>query len=263
MRLTSSSSSLALTCAIVVACSLAGAAPVEAQTLNGPGPDAAALSSLTPPASIPSSLSFDDQQRAYRRGTRGSSDVGVRVFGFVDLEHMKASQSFDAVVGSSTLLGFGGGADITGLGGGLFLRLALSEMSKSGTRSDGSQFGNGIAVNVKMLPVDLAVGWRFDHLVAGNSVTPYVGGGALLLRYSEVTPSGDTGDNTSQFFFGYEAFGGVDVRVTPVLTVAPEVSFRAVPNAIGKGGVSQTFNETDLGGLTFRISVGARFGGSH
>jgi hypothetical protein len=151
--------------------------------------------------------------------------------------------------------------DITGIGGDLFVRVALSDMPKSGTRSDGSEFSNGIAVNVKMVPVDLAVGWRFRHLLGDDSLTPFVGGGAFLLHYSEVTPSGNTADNTSAFFKGYEVFGGVDLRVSRVLTVAPEVDYRGVPNAIGKGGVSADFDETNLGGVAFRITIGARFGG--
>ena len=246
-----------------MAVSLGAAASAAAQSSPADASQtvsAVPLPSFTLPA--PASLSFDDQQRAYRRGARASSSAGARIFGFLDVERMAASQSFDTVVGTSTLFGFGGGVDITGLSDGLFVRAALSLMSKSGTRSDGSQFANGIAVNVRMVPIDLAAGWRFNHIVAGNSITPYVGGGALLLHYSEVTPSGSTGDNVSQFSVGYEGFGGVDVRVSPVLTIAPEVSYRAVPNAIGKGGVSQDFNETNLGGLAFRITIGARFGGS-
>jgi len=249
-------------CALALVGMVIGVAPAAAQVASTetlPPVVAAAA----PAASIvfPASVSLDDQQRAYRRGAGASSAVGARVFGLLELQHMTAAQSFQTVVGTSTLVGFGAGADITGISDGLFLRMALSEMSKSGTRTDGGLFPNGITVNVRMVPIDFAVGWRFNHLVSGNTVTPFIGGGALLLRYTETTPSGTSDDNVSSFFFGYEAFGGVDIRVSRVLTVAPEVAFRGVPNAIGKGGVSQSFNETDLGGVAFRITVGARFGG--
>lgn len=264
MRLTSRS--LALTLAFACAAAFALAAPAAAQVPVAPVEPLVAASlapaATAPPAATFAALTFDDQQRAYRRGAGRTGSAGARVFGLLDLEHMTASQSFDAVVGTSTLFGFGGGVDITGIADGFFIRLALSEMSKSGTRTAGSQLSNGIAVDVKMIPIDLAAGWRFNHVVAGNGITPFVGGGALLLRYSETTPSGNTDDNVRTFFTGYVVFGGIDLRVSPVLTIAPEIDYRGVPNAIGKGGISQDFNETDLGGLTFRISVGARFGGS-
>lgn len=245
--------------ALMLSGALAAAAPVAAQTLATDAGQPAAPVALSPDAGLPASLSFDAQQRAYRRAPAAST-LGARVFGLVDVEQMTASQSFTAIVGTKRLLGFGAGADITGIGGGLFVRVALSQMSKSGTRTDGSQFANGIGVDVKMIPIDLAAGWRLEHLTPHHTVTPYAGGGALLLHYSETTPSGDTGDNVSAFFTGYEVFGGVDLRAGS-LTIAPEVDYRKVPNAIGKGGVSQDFNETDLGGLAFRISIGARFGG--
>jgi hypothetical protein len=254
--------SLAFVVAFSLAGSFVGVLPAAAQgTSADAAPTPAIASAISPATASAASLTFDDQQRPYRRGAT-SSTTGARVFGLVDVERMKASQSFTTILGTQTLIGFGAGADITGLGGGLFVRLALSDMSKTGTRSDGSQFANGIAVNVKMIPIDLAAGWRFEHLSPRQTITPYIGGGALLLRYSETTPSGTTDDNVSSFFFGYEAFGGVDVRLSRVLTIAPEVDYRAVPNAIGKGGVSADFNETDLGGIAFRITVGARFGGS-
>lgn len=214
----------------------------------------APASATTAPA-----LSFDDQQRPYRRPTP-LPGPGARLFGAVDVEHMFAPQSFSAVVGTATLFGFGAGVDFTGLASALFVRVAVSDMPKSGTRSNGSSFSNGIAESVKMIPVDLAVGWRFNHATRTNNATPYIGGGALILHYSEVTPSGTSADNTISTFFGYEAFVGVDFRYGHSVTLAPEVDLRAVPGAIGKGGVSQVFNESNLGGATFRVTIGVTLG---
>jgi len=37
-----------------------------------------------------------------------------------------------------------------------------------------------------------------------------------------------------------------------------EVQYRLVPNALGEGGASQDFGETDLGGFVFRVLFGFR-----
>jgi hypothetical protein len=210
-------------------------------------------------SSVPPAVSFEDQRAPYRRPAAKLPTV-IRLFGAVDVEQMLAKQSFAATLGTSTLLGFGAGVDVINLrGGGLFMRVAVSVMSKSGTRSDGT-VSNNIALDVTMLPVDLAVGWRFNHVTRTNQMTPFVGGGALLLHYSETTPAGSSTDNTIAWFAGFEMFGGVDLRLGSSLTVAPEVDFRSLPGAIGSGGLSQVFNETNLGGVAFRVTVGVRLG---
>ncbi len=212
-----------------------------------------------PPVFFAPAVSFEDQRAPYRR-PGAKLETGVRVFGAVDVEHMLAKQSFAATLGTATLLGYGAGVDVINLsGGGLFVRVAVSIMSKSGTRSDGT-VSNGIALDVKMLPIDLGVGWRFNHVSRTNHVTPFIGGGALVMHYSETTPAGSPTDNTSAWFLGYELFGGVDLNLGSSLTVAPEVDFRSLPGAIGSGGLSQAFNETNLGGVAFRVTVGVRLG---
>ena len=40
--------------------------------------------------------------------------------------------------------------------------------------------------------------------------------------------------------------------------MAAEVQYRRVPNALVAGGVSQDFDENDLGGFTARITFGIR-----
>ena len=52
--------------------------------------------------------------------------------------------------------------------------------------------------------------------------------------------------------------GGVDVAIGMV-RVAVEGVYRSVPNAIGAGGISQAFNETNLGGGGIRFAFGIGF----
>jgi hypothetical protein len=44
-----------------------------------------------------------------------------------------------------------------------------------------------------------------------------------------------------------------------MLSIGGEARYRWVPDALGVGGVSDEFNETDLGGLTLRVRVGVAF----
>jgi hypothetical protein len=53
-------------------------------------------------------------------------------------------------------------------------------------------------------------------------------------------------------------FGGVEFGAWKWVTVGAEAQYRSVPDAIGEAGVSAAFDETDLGGFTFRIMFGVR-----
>jgi hypothetical protein len=52
---------------------------------------------------------------------------------------------------------------------------------------------------------------------------------------------------------------GADVRVWSVIHAGGEVRYRWVPDGLGVGGVSDAFNETDLGGTTIRVRIGVAF----
>jgi hypothetical protein len=44
-----------------------------------------------------------------------------------------------------------------------------------------------------------------------------------------------------------------------VLQIGGEARYRWVPDGLGGGGISGEFNETDLGGSTFRVRIGVGF----
>ena len=253
MRLLPRSASRALVVGVLVVLTLAPAVPAAAQASSADHGSSVSAALWTP------KVSFDDQRAPYRRPAP-KLPIGVRLFGAADVEQMFAKQSFAATLGTSRLLGFGAGVDVVNLaGGGLFFRAAMSVMGKNGTRSTGT-ISSGFALQVRMLPIDFGLGWRFNHVTRGNRVTPFVGGGALLLHYSETSPAGDSTDTISATFKGFEGFGGVDLLLGNSITVAPEVDYRSLPGAIGTGGLSQVFNETNLGGIAFRVTVGVRLG---
>ena len=194
------------------------------------------------------------------RPARPKQPVGFRVFGLVDTNFMAAKDTFDATVGSSMLIGYGGGIDVTNLWRGLFVRGAVSFMSADGERV--AVVGDeviplGIDLHVSMRPIEIGAGWRVPT-GRRQQVTPYVGGGLLMLGYKETGEFASAGDDSDESFTGSFLMGGIDFAVGRRFSVGFEGQYRMVPDAIGTGGVSAAFDEDNLGGFTFRAMFGFR-----
>src|SRR6476646_8607495 len=141
--------------------------------------------------------------------------VGLRAYAAIDGDTMAASRSFEAVLGTATLVAYGGGLDVTDVWKHLFLRAAVTHASKDGSRAiftGTDAVSLGIPLTVSMLPVALGCGCRFA--TSSGRFVPYVGGGALVLSYKETSEFADASDNVSQTFTGYEAFGGAEFGLT-------------------------------------------------
>ena len=183
----------------------------------------------------------------------------MRVFVDLDQDQLSAKKTFQAVTGVSRLRKIGFGADVTNIWQGLFARFAVSNKSLTATRvdvsDDGQVFDHHIPGTIALRPLELAVGWRVR--LAGDHILPYGGAGLVFLKYSETWPSGGESDQVAETFKGYTLIGGLDLAVVPHVTVGVEAQYRTVPNAIGAGGVSKVFGETNLGGFTLRLRVGA------
>lgn len=182
--------------------------------------------------------------------------LGIRVFGAVDITRMTAARTFDAVLGSPTVRGFGGGVDVLRLWRGAFARVAMSRTTKDGARVvvvDDEVTPVGVSTSVRMMPLEIGGGWR---LAPNGRMVPYAGGGLYRLSFEETTDFDERSDDTSATFMGSVFFGGLDVRLSRLLSVGAELQHRRLANAIGQAGASAAFNEHDLGGLTVRIWVG-------
>ena len=59
-------------------------------------------------------------------------------------------------------------------------------------------------------------------------------------------------------FSGYFVFGGVEVPIWKWIFAGAEAQYRSVPDALGDGGVSEHFGESDLGGTVLRVMIGIR-----
>ena len=86
--------------------------------------------------------------------------------------------------------------------------------------------------------------------------TPYFGGGALFVSYSEKSDLEQPTDTVNESFSGYTFFGGVDIQLQPRWFAQAEVAYRMVPDALGTGGISKIYGETDLGGIAVRVLIG-------
>ncbi len=187
--------------------------------------------------------------------------LGVRVFAVLDSDSMTASNTFDAVLGTHLLTARGGGAELLNIWKGLFVRVAATSLSKTGSRVvvvDKAPISLGIPLTVEIAPVEFGGGWR-SAIGQRRQGAFYVGGGLVHVVYRETSTFAAVGDNTDTTFNGAVIFAGADVRLWHFIVGGGEVQFRSVPNALGDSGASQAFEETNLGGVTVRGLIGVRF----
>jgi opacity protein-like surface antigen len=189
--------------------------------------------------------------------TAAAQGIGFRGFGDVGGTRFAAAQSFDAVLGTHAGVVFGGGVE-TVLQSGIFVHLRASRFQKDGTRVfvlNDRVFDLGIPTTVRVTPIQVTGGYRFT--VGRRRIVPYLGGGVGWFRYSETSDFADSGDNVADTFTGYHLLGGAEWRMTHIVGVAGEAEWSTVRDALGENpsGVSSAFDETDLGGVTFRGKI--------
>jgi hypothetical protein len=213
--------------------------------------------------SLTHTVAFDaaSQRRAPFRPPSARPSLGARAFVTFDVNALAASQTFEAVVGTSRPKALGGGGELLNVWKGLFLHVAVSKMKETGSRviiADDESVPLDIPVTVEMTPIEIGAGWRAD-VGRRRRAGVYGGGGLLRLVYRETSTFGSDDDNSDTAFNGVFAFGGADVRIVSGVIVGVEGQIRSVPNAIGEAGASAAFHETDLGGATLRVLAGVKF----
>jgi opacity protein-like surface antigen len=225
---------------------------VEPATTPSRGPITAAPSQGRRPKPVSSIV-------APRRSTRASAFVDLGQTSFT------AKDSFEAILDSSSGPFFGGGGQVN-LPLNLFARVDVTRFKKDGERafvSNGQVFKLGIPTTITMTPIEvtggyrreLAFGRRNSRTGQGFKLIPFAGGGAGVVQYKETAGFAQPGDDVDESFTSYHFLGGVEVPLWKFLGVGVEYHHRWVPDALGTGGVSEQFNETDLGGGTFRFRV--------
>lgn len=183
----------------------------------------------------------------------------IEIGGYAMVGHFTfaASESFDAVLGTHSGPIFGGGATVGLPFGGLFVDIGAWQYSDSGERVavlDGEVIPLGIPVDVTIVPLEISAGWKF-RLRKLPKLIPYVAGGYTSFSYQETSSFAGTDEDADDQFGGFHLRGGVEFKLTRWLGLAGEVAWTTVPDGLGEGGVSNTFNETDLGGTSFRARI--------
>lgn len=221
--------------------------------LLGPAAEAWAqgAGTRTPPRQAPRRPAAPARRApAYPRGLQ------VRGFATVGLTSFTASETFDAVLGTTTGTEFGGGLSLTE--GPAFLDIGARRFSKTGERvfvsDDKEVFPLGIPATVTMTPLDITVGWRFRPVLGGR-LRPLVGGGYTRMMYEEKGDFAGSGDDVSESFNGFHVLGGGEFRLHRLVGLQAEVVWTSIADAIGESGASQVFGETNLGGTSARLKL--------
>jgi len=106
---------------------------------------------------------------------------------------------------------------------------------------------------VDITPIEVTAGWRFKQI--SPRLVPYVGGGWSSYSYKETSDFAVTGDDVDERFNGFHILGGVEFKAARWLGIGGEIVFSRVPNALGVSGVSEAFDEDNLGGTSYRLKI--------
>ena len=203
---------------------------------------------------------------------RPKNALGAAVFVDIGQSSFTAKDSFEAILDTSSGPFFGGGGQVN-LPLNLFARVDVTRFRKDGERafvSNGQVFKLGIPTTITVMPIEFTGGYRRVLTLGGGPsrgakpgsrpsqgfrIIPFVGAGAGIVQYKETADFAGPGDDVDESFTSYHFMGGVEVPLWKFLGVGAEYQHRWVPDGLGTGGVSAEFNETDLGGGTFRFRV--------
>lgn len=187
-----------------------------------------------------------------------AQSIGIRGYGSFGVAQLAATETFEAVAGTSQQPVFGGGVQVTNIWKGIFADLGVAQIETiEGERvfvEDGEVLELGIAHEVKMRPVDIAAGWR----LAFGRLSPYVGAGVTFFSYEQTSEDADPGEDVSESKSGPLFLAGLDVSILSWLHAGGEIRYRQVTGILGEGDVSEVFGEDNAGGFTaaVRISIG-------
>jgi opacity protein-like surface antigen len=183
--------------------------------------------------------------------------AAIRGFGDLGMTRFAAADTFEAVLGSSAGVVFGGGGEVI-LGQHFFFSGRVSHFQKDGERVfvlEDEVFPLGIDTTVSLTPVELTAGYRFQGRGRSRNVIPYLGGGVGWHQYEETSDFAATGEDVSETFVGYHVLGGAEFRMGRLFAIGGEAQWTTIPDALGDDPLSAAaaFDETNLGGIAFRV----------
>ena len=188
--------------------------------------------------------------------------LGFRAFGAFETTSMAASSTFEAMTGSASVIGFGGGGEILNIWRKVFLRVGFSKGSTDGTRGFVTSEGfisSGVPVEIGVRNVEISAGWR-TYLRKQQKIALYFGGGLLLGTISQESEFAAPGENSSETGKGFVFTGGLEYALTKIIVAGVEGQYRSVGGVLGtEGSVSGGFSDDNAGGAAIRALIGVRF----
>lgn len=184
-----------------------------------------------------------------------SGGVEIGGYGMLGMMNFTAADSFDVILGSPSGTIYGGGVRISERG--WFVDVGAWHFRGEGERVfvfEGQEFPLNIPIEISITPLELSGGYQF-RLRRVPRLRPYAAGGFSSYGYKETSDFATDAENVDERFNGFHLFGGAEWRVARWVGVAGEVAWTTVPDALGEAGVSAEFNESDLGGTSFRFKV--------
>lgn len=153
------------------------------------------------------------------------------------------------------------GAGVRGeLGRSLFVNGRVRWFEKDGERAfvadeDSPAFPLGHPLTLRLIPVDLSLGYRFGPR---GALCPYAGAGTGVVFYRERSSVAGVVQQESRTRASAHALVGVECGRSR-LRFAAELGYSIVPGTVGLAGVSKVYDESDVGGLVITGKV--LFGG--
>jgi opacity protein-like surface antigen len=180
-----------------------------------------------------------------RFGVRALIDVGPQTFA--------APDTFKAILGTEwgTFLGGGGQARWKNL----LVEVTATRFKETGQRvfvANGELFRLGIPTTITIRPIELTAAYRLPALWGFR---PYAGGGFGTQRYKETSAFAEASENVTRSDTSYHVAAGAEFRIWRWIGAGGEVRYRAVRDALGEGGVSKEYGESNLGGTSLRVRV--------
>ena len=224
-----------------------------------------------------------------------SNEIRARGFATLGAITFQAQESFDAILGTHTGPTIGAGGQVLlpwGLYAEVGIWQFKHDGERVFVGPNREVFPLGIPLEVTIRPIEITAGWRYRHCPAPPrpprapqppprapqkpgtpapaeparpappgatscepKFVPYGGGGFGSWQYRETSESSDAGEDLDERFNGFHIVGGVDYRVLSWVAVGGEVMWSSVADALGAGGVSAVFDETNLGGTAVRLKI--------
>lgn len=184
-----------------------------------------------------------------------SRGIEIGGFGMLGLMNFTAADSFDVILGAPSGPIFGGGIRVSERG--WFLDVGAWRFSEDGERVfvfEGQEFPLNIPTTIAITPVELTAGYQFSFRRLPR-LRPYAGAGYSSYGYKETSDFANDDENVAERFNGFHVLGGAQFRVARWVGLSGEVAWTSVPDALGEAGVSAEFDETDLGGTSFRFKI--------